>query len=235
MKIMTFNIQHAFDYKNQVIDTDLFADKIRLHGADICGLNEVRGEGPIEDYTDQTDAIADNLGFERYFARAIMVEGTSPYGNAIVSRYKIVSAETVSIPDPLIKMIGGHYESRCVLKAVIDCDGKEICVLVCHMGLTPAQRSNAVKTICDIVDGTDLPLILMGDFNTTPKDIILKPLYKRLKDTDSVAESKGMKTYPSYGPDIKIDYIFYRGLECKNVKTVTEVYSDHFPIIAEFY
>lgn len=234
MKIMTFNIQHALDYKKQVIDTDFFADKIKLHGADICGLNEVRGEGPIEGYTDQTNAIADALGYERYFAKAIMVDGTSPYGNSIVSRFKIFSAETVPVPDPIIKMPGGHYESRCVLRAVIDCEGKRISVLVCHMGLTPAQRSNAVKTICNIIDGCDLPLILLGDFNTTPNDIILKPIYNRLKDTDFLAKIKGMKTYPSYDPDIKIDYIFYRGLECKSVKTITEIYSDHFPIVADF-
>ena len=33
---------------------------------------------------------------------------------------------------------------------------------------------------------------------------------------------------------IKIDYLFYRGLECRSVKTIGEVVSDHLPIIAEF-
>ena len=52
MKIMTFNIQHALDYKNQVIDIELFADSIKKFGADVCGLNEVRNKGVREDYAD---------------------------------------------------------------------------------------------------------------------------------------------------------------------------------------
>lgn len=87
MRIMTFNIWHAPDYKNQKIDIDLFARKIKQYGADICGLNEVRGEGPLYGYTDQTNNIADSLGYNRYFGEAIKVKGTSPYGNAIVTKY----------------------------------------------------------------------------------------------------------------------------------------------------
>lgn len=234
MKIMTFNIQHALDYKNQIIDIDLFVKAIKEYGADVCGLNEVRGEGPIEGYTDQTNAIGDGLGFNRYFAEAIKVEGTSPYGNAIVSRFPIVSAETVAIPDHIFKRLNVKYEARCVLKAVVDAEGKEICVLICHMGLSNAERKRAVKTICGLLDEIEIPVVLMGDFNTTPDDKVFAPIYARMNDTDTLAEGKGIKTYPSYDPDIKIDYIFYRGLECKSVKTITEVYSDHFPIIAEF-
>ena len=234
MKIMTFNIQHALDYKKQRIDTEFFVDAIKKYGADICGLNEVRGKGPLFGYTDQTNAIGDSLSFNRYFAQAIKVHGTSPYGNAMVSRFPIVSAETVLIPDPINKRPNVKYESRCVLKAAVDADGREICVLVCHMGLSDEERKCAVKTVCGLLDETKIPVILMGDFNTTPDDAVLKPIFDRMNDTDALAPVKGMKTYPSYDPDIKIDYIFYRGLECKNVKTITEVYSDHFPIIAEF-
>lgn len=234
MIIMTFNIQHALDYKKKIIDIGLFVDAIRKYGADICGLNEVRGEGPVEDYTDQTNAIGDGLSYKRYFAEAIKVEGTSPYGNAMVTSYPVLSAETVSIPDPLFKRPGVKYESRCVLKAVVDAGGREICVLVCHMGLSGEERKSAVETVCKLLDEIQIPVILMGDFNTTPDDAVLTPIFERMNDTDELAETKGIKTYPSYDPDIKIDYIFYRGLECRNVKTITEIYSDHFPIVAEF-
>lgn len=234
MKIMTFNIQHALDYKKQVIDIGFFVEAIKKYGADICGLNEVRGEGSVDGYTDQTNAIGDGLSFNRYFAEAIKVDGTSPYGNAMVTRYPVVSAETIAIPDPLFKRPGVKYESRCVLKAVVDADGKEICILICHMGLSREERKCAVEIVCRLLDEIGIPVILMGDFNTTPDDKVFAPIYERMNDTDDYADIKGMKTYPSYDPDIKIDYIFYRGLECRAVKTITEVYSDHFPIIAEF-
>ena len=133
---MTFNIQHALDYKNKLINTDLFADAISNYCIDFCGLNEVRGEGPIEGYTDQTNAIGDALGFYRYFGEAIKVKGTSPYGNAVVSRYPFKSVETIKIPDPdtenEINRDGEpvHYESRCIIKSVLDYNNKFVFLLL---------------------------------------------------------------------------------------------------------
>ncbi|MBR4858130.1 MAG: hypothetical protein IKU08_02990 [Clostridia bacterium] len=40
MKVMTFNIQHALDFKTKFINTDLFANAIKENGIDLCGLNE---------------------------------------------------------------------------------------------------------------------------------------------------------------------------------------------------
>ncbi len=234
MKIMTFNIQHCLDYKRKKINIPLFVETIKQYDADICGLNEVRGKGHLFGYTDQTNALGDGLSFNRYFAEAIKVNGTGPYGNAIVSRYPFKSTETVKIPDPDDKNDNGCFETRCVLKSVIDVDGKDVCVLVCHMGLENSERVNAVATLCKIIDETEIPVVLMGDFNTTPDNEVLKPLYQRLNDTDLIADNKGAFTYLSYDPEKKIDYIFYRGLTCENVTTITEVVSDHFPIIAEF-
>ena len=235
MKVMTFNIQHCLDYKKNKINIPLFVDTIKQCGADICGLNEVRGKGHLFGYTDQTNALGDGLSFNRYFAEAIKVNGRGPYGNAVVSRYPLKSAETVKILDPDDKNADGSFETRCVLKSVVDIEGKEVCVLVCHMGLENSERVNAVASLCKIIDEITTPLILMGDFNTTPDNEVLKPLYQRLNDTDLMADKKGAFTYPSYNPEKKIDYIFYKGLTCKNVITVSEIVSDHFPIIAEFY
>ncbi len=234
LKVMTFNIQHALDYQKQIIDFDLFINAIKKHNADICGLNEVRGDGSLEDYTDQTNAIADGLGFNSYFGEAIKVQGTSPYGNAIVSKHPFKSVETIKIPDPKIKRGKHSFESRCVIKAVADIDGKEICFLICHMGLNLSEQKNAVEIICKLLDEIDIPVILMGDFNTTPKDKVLKPIRERLKDTDDFNPVKNLGTYPSDKPEKKIDYIFYRGLKCLKNETIEEIFSDHLPIIADF-
>ncbi len=233
MRIMTFNIQHAWDHLRGVIDTERFARAIAEWGADVCGLNEVRGEGALEGYTDQTNAIADVLGYDRRFGEAIRVGGCGPYGNALVSRYPIVEAETVLVPDP-VRREGDHYETRCVLKAVLDADGGRICVLVCHMGLEPEERENAVATLCRLIDETELPLVLMGDFNTQPNAAVLAPLRARLQDTDDLADLPNAPTYASYDPQMKIDYIFYRGLRCLGIQTIDEIVSDHFPILAHF-
>ena len=240
MKIMTFNIQHALDYINQKIDVDLFIEKIKYYGADVCGINEVRGEGPLDGYTDQTNAIADGLGFNRYFGEAIKVDGTSPYGNALVSSYPIKSCETILIPEPSKEYKFDkngelvYYERRCIIKSVIDCNGKDLCVLVTHMGLSDIERKNAVSSLCEIIDKINIPLVLMGDFNTTPNDAVLAPLYDRLTDANVKSVNSSVPTYPSDSPEIKIDYIFYKDINCVSSHTVEEVISDHYPIIADF-
>lgn len=233
MRIMTFNIQHALDWSRGVIDTDRFARAIAAWGADVCGLNEVRGAGDLDGYTDQTNAIADALDYGRYFAEAIRVGGCGPYGNALLSRYPIAEAETVLVPDP-VRREGGSYETRCVLKAVLDTEEGRICVLVCHMGLEVEERESAVATLCRLIDATELPIVLMGDFNAQPDDAVLSPLRERLMDTDELADAHGALTYASYDPHMKIDYIFYRGLRCCGVRTIEEIVSDHFPIMARF-
>ncbi len=234
MRVMTFNIQHALDYQNKKIDIDLFVRAIRNHGADICCLNEVRGEGPIDGYTDQTNALADGLNFHRYFGEAVKIGGTSPYGNAITGRFPFKSTETIAIPETDDRSEKSNYEPRCIIKAVTEINGKPVCFLVCHMGLSNAERTDAVRTLCGIIDSIDLPIILTGDFNTHPEDKVLEPIYDRLSDADMIADRKGVFTYASYSPEIRIDYIFYRGLKCVNLKVITEIYSDHFPVIADF-
>ena len=177
--------------------------------------------------------LADVLGYDRRFGEAIRVGGCGPYGNALVSRYPIVEAETVLVPDP-VRREGGSYETRCVLKAVLDTEEGRICVLVCHMGLEIEERESAVATLCRLIDETELPIVLMGDFNAQPDAAVLAPLRERLQDTDDVADAPGAPTYASYHPHMKIDYILYRGLRCCGARTVEEIVSDHFPIIARF-
>lgn len=234
MRVMTFNVQHFLDYRNKKIDFDLFADFIKKQNTDVCGLNEVRGAGPLDGYTDQLNTVADKLSYERYFGEAIKVLGKNPYGNGIIAKNKFSTAETIKIPDPKIKFPWHRYETRCVIKASLDFDGSEILFFVCHMGLSESERKNAVKTLCKLLDETDSPAIVMGDFNATPDEAVLSPLFERLEDTDSVAEIRNLPTFPSDNPEIKIDYMLFRGLECKNVYTVNKVVSDHLPIIAEF-
>ncbi|MBQ2827920.1 MAG: endonuclease/exonuclease/phosphatase family protein [Clostridia bacterium] len=230
MKVMTFNIQHCLDYKKRKIDCDLFARKITEYGADFCGLNEVRGKGFLVGYTDQIKKLSGKTGMYGYFGQAIKVKGFGPYGNGFLSKRPFKLAEVIMIPDPEIKDEKEHYETRCVIKAVMEEKGRDILFLVTHMGLAKAERKNAVEVICQIADSSDMPIVLMGDFNAVPDEETLKPLFERFSDT---LKGKDVKTFPSDCPEIKIDYILYRGLECKNTKVINEVVSDHLPIITE--
>ena len=55
MKIMSFNTQHCQNYISKKIDFESVAKVITDFGADIVGLNEIRGEGEHPEYTAQTE------------------------------------------------------------------------------------------------------------------------------------------------------------------------------------
>ena len=102
------------------------------------------------------------------------------------------------------------------------------------MGLAKLERVNAVEVICRLIDETDLPVILMGDFNIEPDGDVLIPIRERLLDTADISDSAKACTYPSDKPRKKIDYIFYRGLECTGAETLHDVIADHLPVVADF-
>ena len=226
---MSYNTQHCLNFLTQKIDFDLIANTIKNCGADIIGLQEIRGEGPREDYTDQIKILSEKTGFYYYFAEAIKVEGTNPYGNAILSKYPITSAETITIPDPEVKKYNENYETRCILKAKIDVAGG-LNVLVSHFGLNKDEQKNAVKTVLENLP--DEKCVLMGDFNMKPKNRILKPIKEKLFDTAEMFECKKL-SYPSDKPRVKIDYIFVSKDLCVSSADIPEIISsDHRPYIS---
>lgn len=225
--IMSFNTQHCQSYLTHEINIDLFAEEIKKTGADIIGLNEMRGEGPREDYTAQTEGLAEKLGFNYYFAKAFDVGGENPYGNAILSRYPIISAETIKIPDSE----SGKFEPRCLLLAKIDTPLGELSVLVTHFGLSEIEHRNAHKTVLENIKPEKC--VLMGDFNITPDNPIILDISKKMFDTANLfGETK--YSYPSDFPDRKIDYIFASNdLKVIFADIPAHVVSDHRPYLVQ--
>ena len=203
MKIMTFNTQHCLNYITRQVDYEIMAQTIRDQGADICGLNEMFSSGNPSSYPNQTKNLSELSGLTNYyFAEAVNFPPEGPYGNGFISKYPILEASTIKIPDPSPKKYNGYYETRCVLKAKIE---GGYTVLVCHFGLNPDEQENAVSTILGALENEKC--ILMGDFNVTPDNSVLDPIRKRMKDA-SAGFCDGALTFPSDKPEIKIDYIF---------------------------
>ena len=231
MKIMSFNTEHCLSYKERNIDFALMADTIKICGADIVGLNEMRNEGPREDFVDQTKILSELTGLPHfYFAKAIDVDGCNPYGNAILSRYPITHAETIMVPDPPADSVNERAETRCLLKAKLE---NGLTVLVIHFGLNHSERVNAVRTVLENMEKTKC--ILMGDFNAVPDDSVLNPIKECMKDAAEVFV-KPLLSHPSDNPNRKIDYIFVTpDIEVASADIPAIVASDHRPHTAEIH
>lgn len=225
MKVMSFNTQHCLNYIERKIDFQIMADAIKTVGADIVGLNEMRNKGDEEGFTDQVANLSELTGLEHhYFAKALEVRGANPYGNGFLSKYPILSAETIAIPDPETRAYNGHYETRCLLKVKLE---GGITVLVTHFGLNPDEQKNAVDTVLKNLENEKC--ILMGDFNVRPDNEVLMPIRMRMKDTADCFD-KPLYSFPSDNPQRKIDYLFVsKDVEVISADIPAIVASDHRP------
>lgn len=231
VRLMSYNTQHCLNYVTREIDFDIMTETIKNCKADIIGMQEMRNIGQDEkEYKDQAGIIAKELGFNYYFAEAIKFRGVNPYGNALISRYPILEAETIMIPDPDPKTGDRYYETRCVLKAKLDVGGG-LWVIVTHIGLNDDEAVNAVKTIMDNLEGEKC--VLMGDFNMQPQNPIFNPIKEAMFDTSSLIEGE-IFSFPSDKPKIKIDYIFTSNdLKVLSADIPQVVSSDHCPHLAD--
>lgn len=235
LKVMTFNIQHGrnHNFSGDVIDLDAMVQNICEQQPDICGLNEVRKGENLDHksgFSDQTSYFSECLGYDAYFANAIIKENYI-YGNAILSKTPIVKCEKIMIPD-VIERVGTRYETRCIIKSEYDYDGKKLTVLNTHFGLGVGEDVNAVDTVVSLLSHIDGPVVLMGDFNKTPDDVQIKRISAIMTDVHEFV-GKDELTFPSDAPEIRIDYIFVRDAKVLNADTVKKVISDHYAITAE--
>lgn len=234
MRIMSFNTESCTNYHKRVRDFDIMAKTIRDCDPDIVGLNEIRDKGTHPEFDNQTKILSEKTGLaNHFFAKAIDVLScgeNNPYGNAMLSKYKIVEANVIPVPDPPQENRKGTrtYESRCLLKAKLE---NGLTVLVIHFGLNDEEKENAVKTVLENLE--DEKCILMGDFNTTPDEHYLDPIRERMKDTASVFTEEKL-SWPSDNPNIKIDYIFVsKDIEVISADIPPIDASDHRPHIAD--
>lgn len=230
IKVSSYNIFHCEDYLKEKIDFDAFADTIRAINPDVIGMNEVHGEGDWDDYEEQAEILGKKLGYNYYFSKACELDGTNPFGNAMLSSLPVKECVTVPIPDPDPKGYDGYYETRALLKMVTATE-PEITFLITHFGLNPDEQENAVKVVLENIP--EKRCVFMGDLNVLPDNAVLDPIRAKLNDA---AGDKSMVpfTFPSNEPNRKIDYIFVSDdIKVNWFKAEDIVLSDHKPVSAE--
>lgn len=219
---MTFNIRHGWGLKKffglgDVINT------IKAHQPDVFGLNEVDVYNPRSLFSHQVKKIAESLNVEYAFGPTLQY-GPIKYGNAIFSRFPIVSSVNYSLP--------GFTEPRSCLAVLIETLKGKIQVLLTHLGLVALERKNQINKLAEIIKEIEYPAILMGDFNCSLTE--LKPLTNLMQDT-YVKNVKGHGlTYPARKPKKRIDYILCnQEIQALQSFTLSTEASDHLPLVAK--
>jgi endonuclease/exonuclease/phosphatase family metal-dependent hydrolase len=230
IRVMSYNIHHAEGMDGK-IDLLRIAEVIRREAPDIVALQEVDRNVLRTGGRDLLEELAVLLNMHHAFGKNISFQGGA-YGNAVLSRFPIISKENHPLPNV------GAGEQRGLLEVVIQAGEQELVVMNTHLDHRPddAARLLSVPVILNRVRSAGgRPVLLCGDFNTRPGGPVYEQLTKELTDAWlEVGEGFGY-TISSARPYERIDFIFLS----KNLKPLkawiplTQA-SDHFPVVVEF-
>lgn len=251
LKIMSYNIaggrsfEFGPDYRPIIHGELTYAAKIKEIAPAVCGMNEVDYRLPRSGRVRMAQMIGDAAGYESAYAPAVTWTnkyGIGTYGNGLLSKYPIKEIESIPIPNPETKKEGFYYEPRVILHTTIDIEGRDVEFFVTHVGLADEEKELAIKTLMPYVLITDNPVIVMGDFNMTSDNPIMKSLLNTLQDTFDVFPDKTIYTwpckaemFPNTDPKTheKIDYILVSNhFKIESVEIPELILSDHKPYIA---
>ena len=216
LHVATYNIHKGFSAFNRRMVIHELRDRLRGLDADIVFLQEVIGRheqhaNRIHEWPDepQYEFLADSVWGEFAYGRNAVYDH-GHHGNAILSRFPIVSAENQDV--------SSHpFESRGVLhcEVRIPRTGVTLHCLCVHFALVERGRRQQVKALIDrIVElvPDDAPLIVAGDFNDW-RNRVGHRLATELGLVEAFRDHRGRpaRSFPSRLPLFRLDRIYVRG------------------------
>lgn len=218
LRVLTYNIHHG-EGTDEVFDYERLAHVINELEPDIVAVQEVDNATQRAAGIDQAALLGKLCHMHHAFGQAMPYQG-GQYGEAVLSRFPIVTSATHPLPYTL------EREPRAALEVCVDVPGIGPLTFVgthlCHIDNELRTLQTRRLTQLFPVDAAT-PTILAGDFNARPGS-----------DPMNVLRDAGW--IDVVAPDTKIDYILIRPSDPWRVKEVIivnePVASDHDPILA---
>lgn len=243
IKILTYNIHKGFDRYNRDFVLHKIKDQLKDAEVDVVLLQEIQGrhfhhETQISTWPDvsQFEFLADSIWpHYAYGKNAIYRKGH--HGNAILSKFVIAEWNNLNLSR-------FQRASRSLLHGRVELpDSANPLHLLCvHLDLIGFERKRQIRELKRYIDSTidiDDPVILGGDFNDW-HGRLGRSLEAQLgmREAFSQLNGKCAKTFPSHRPMLRMDRIYFRGIDlldsyCLERQPWDEL-SDHLPLYAQF-
>lgn len=239
LNVLTMNMHMGFGFFNRRFILPELRDAVRNVSADIVFLQEVHGEHQnhaqrVKGWptTSQYEFLADSMWTDFAYGRnAVYPHGH--HGNALLSKYPIVSHENLDIS------IHGTEERgllHCVLEVPHFGQVHAICV---HLGLREDHRSQQLKLLAELLARLpeSAPVIVAGDFNDWRKraDALLEGTGLHEVFVDRFGAPA--KSFPARWPLLCLDRIYVRNATTDRPKVLSNRpwshLSDHAPLAVE--
>ena len=236
LRIATYNIHKGVQGlgPSRRLEIHNLGHAVEQFDADIVCLQEVRRHHRKLEKAFTRWPVLDQAGYlspEGYESvyRTNAVTRHGEHGNALLSRWPVIDVKHSDVSDH-------RFEQRGLLHTQLLVEGRELHVIVVHLGLIHASRERQVKLLGQYIAKElpeSAPLVVAGDFNDWSAKL-LKPM----RDLDlQTFDALRLPTYPSRLPLLHLDRIYVRGLRLVSAHVphgrVWSRMSDHLPLIAE--
>ncbi|HEX3012282.1 MAG TPA: endonuclease/exonuclease/phosphatase family protein [Syntrophomonadaceae bacterium] len=222
VKIATYNIRYGKGIDGKV-SLSRIAGVLQQINPDIIALQEM-DKNRLRSYgAAQAKKLAKALKMN-YVYGAVKRYCLGSYGNAVLTRYPIISYQNHLLPD--------SKDPRCCLQVNLNVEGVTLSFFNIHLGLNHTVRMyNVEHFVIPLIKSINHPVILAGDFNVTADGEEIKMLSPYLNDTFTHSQSFFKATFPSNRPVERIDYIFINNYcSCNEFDIINSQASDHLPI-----
>ena len=200
---------------------------IKSQDPDIVGLIEVDTGSIRSRMVNQAEKIAADLSMNtsyetKYGEKSInqILPIVRKQGNAFMAAAR-VHGETF------------HYFDTGIKRLIIELEMKEFAVFLVHLSLKYRHRHLQLRRLYDLIEATEKPVIVAGDFNTFWGE---NEIYLFMKAAGlQSANTESLNTYPSRAPRKELDFILYqKGIEVTHFEVPEVRLSDHLPLICDF-
>ncbi len=194
---------------------------------DIVGLIEVDTGSIRSRMVNQAEAIAAGLGMNTSYE--------TKYGEKSLNQIlPIVRKQgNAFMAAPRVHGEKFHYFDTGIKRLIIELEMQEFAVFLVHLSLKYRHRHLQLRHLYDLIEETQKPVIVAGDFNTFwgENEIYLFMKAAGLKS----ANVESMPTYPSRAPRKELDFILYQdGISVTDFQIPDVRHSDHLPLVCDF-
>jgi endonuclease/exonuclease/phosphatase family metal-dependent hydrolase len=235
LRAVTYNIHKARGLDGRV-RLDRIARVLSELDADIIALQEVVRIQSAAAQDDQAAWLhAELRGFHLAFGENRMHRGGA-YGNAILSRFKIVESENYDLT-------WRGRERRGCLRADVRLSREQVLhVFNVHLGTAFLERRHQGRVLTSsAVLGREVkgPRIVLGDFNEWTRGLTTKLLTIHFEALRPKMLLGRARSYPGVLPVLHLDHIYYdRAVTLSQMSLhrsrTALIASDHLPLLADF-
>jgi endonuclease/exonuclease/phosphatase family metal-dependent hydrolase len=194
---------------------------------DIVGLIEVDTGSLRSGRVNQADVIADSLGHYSCYG--------SKYGKTSVNkRLPIVRKQANAfLASPRVQGERFHYFDTGIKRLIIELELDDVAIFLVHLSLKYRHRQMQLRHLHDLIERSEKPVIVAGDFNTLwgADEIYLFMKASGLRNVNT----QGLPSYPTRSPRLELDFILCtKEVNVLDFRIPHMPFSDHLPLICDF-